>query len=379
MVDVSAGSAIQPVWKERYDMLDGWRGIAAFFVLLHHVSSVRFGAEAVILFFVISGYCITAAAEAASRKGMGFRQFMLRRVRRIYPPYLASIAFLAIPRALKAAAGYGTFRTTPLIWIQQLTLTQWTSLLLHPKAHADENTQLFVAAYWSLGYEEQFYLVMGVLMVGVAFLNRRMVLATLMLVALAWNLAMPHEVRGIFIEYWPHFALGSLLFYRLCRMRGAAIRRWTDVTVAALVIVYGALAWRDRGFTDAARPVNYEMFVAAAFALLLLAMRPFNDRFKASHAGRALMWLGLISYSLYLINQFNVGLVTAIAGHIVPARMPEVFRTIAKVIAELMIAVVFWYACERPFLNRPIVPPSGGPPAPRDEVVVITPATSTGE
>jgi len=86
LVELPVKSASPSVWSERYDMLDGWRGLAAFVVLLHHVSPIRLGAEAVILFFVISGYCITAAAEAALRKGMGFRQFMLRRVRRIYPP-----------------------------------------------------------------------------------------------------------------------------------------------------------------------------------------------------------------------------------------------------------------------------------------------------
>jgi len=266
---------------------------------------------------------------------------------------------MAVPRALRAGAGYGTFRTTPLIWIQQLTLTQWTSILFHPIAHAHENTHLFVAAYWSLGYEEQFYLVMGVLMIWAVFANRRIALAALMAAGLVWNLLMPHNVRGIFIEYWPHFAIGSLLFYRLCRMPGAAARRWTDAAMIALAIVYGCLAWRDRGYAEVERPVNYETFIAAACALVLLATRPLNERFKASRSGRIAMGLGLISYSLYLVHQFNVGLVTIIAGHIVPSRAPEVFGTIVKVIAELLIATVFWYLCERPFVNRPMVPKAG--------------------
>jgi len=41
-------------------MVDGWRGLAALAVVLHHVAAFRFdlGSPAVMLFFVISGYCI---------------------------------------------------------------------------------------------------------------------------------------------------------------------------------------------------------------------------------------------------------------------------------------------------------------------------------
>ena len=354
--DLLAESELLPVWKERYDMLDGWRGLAAIFVVLHHVSDIKFGAEGVMAFFVISGYCITAAYEAALRKGMSFGQFMFRRVRRIYPPYLLSLAFFALTRTVKASTGLGTFHRPLLEWIQNVTMTQWFSLVRHPLGHAYENKTLFVDAYWSLNYEEQFYLIVALLIASSAFVNRRVMLALITIGAVFYNL-IPHQpIHGIFIEYWPHFAIGSLLFYRLCRMPGATMRRFTDLALATVAILYGAMAWQNRGYEFVIRPVNYEMFIAATFALLLIAIRPLNDRFKVSHIGRVLMRLGLISYSLYLINQFNVIPVKAIAGYVVPAGAPDALRTIVEVMAEMTIATVFWYACERPFLNRPIVP-----------------------
>ena len=56
------------------------------------------------LFFVISGYCIAASAEATARKGGSPWGFMGRRVWRIYPPYWAALlGFVAVVVALDAA------------------------------------------------------------------------------------------------------------------------------------------------------------------------------------------------------------------------------------------------------------------------------------
>src|SRR5581483_988076 len=120
------------------------------------------GHAAVMLFFVISGYCIAAAAETGRQRGMGFGTFMWRRARRIFPPYLLALAFFALTRLVKlVATGSNGFSHSWLDWLQNLTLTQWLTLLWHPVADAPQNPTLFVAAFWSLNYEEQFYLVMA--------------------------------------------------------------------------------------------------------------------------------------------------------------------------------------------------------------------------
>src|ERR1700742_3376069 len=101
--------AVQSVpiaWPARYELLDGVRGVAALTVVLHHIGvgqSVQIGHFAVMIFFVISGYCITASVESCRRSSGGFRQFMLKRVRRIYPPYILAIAFFALTRWVKSA------------------------------------------------------------------------------------------------------------------------------------------------------------------------------------------------------------------------------------------------------------------------------------
>jgi len=138
-------------------MIDAWRGLAALAVVIHHCSDFRLGNPAVMVFFVISGYCITAAADACQRKGLTFGQFMWRRFRRIYPPYVFSILFWAATRVAKSIIGGTNNLDRPLVdWVQNLSLTQWLTLLAHPANVAHRNPTLFVPAYWSLCYEERF-------------------------------------------------------------------------------------------------------------------------------------------------------------------------------------------------------------------------------
>jgi len=96
-------------------LLDMARGVAALLVFLFHIHGglkpsmpvladiVRFGSLGVPLFFVISGYVISASAEATLRKGESAGSFLKRRFLRIFPPFWLSIpVVLAVPYVLAA-------------------------------------------------------------------------------------------------------------------------------------------------------------------------------------------------------------------------------------------------------------------------------------
>src|SRR5436853_4616815 len=87
----------------RFETLDHWRGIACLFVIVYHATIVYTSTTAstapaagwlgellalthhlnigVALFFVISGYCIAAAADGARRRNSGIGQYFIRRFR----------------------------------------------------------------------------------------------------------------------------------------------------------------------------------------------------------------------------------------------------------------------------------------------------------
>jgi peptidoglycan/LPS O-acetylase OafA/YrhL len=385
------------LYADRYELIDAWRGVAALAVCIQHVTLALVGGPAVMLFFVISGYCIAASADSCERRGWGFKGFMGRRVHRIYPPYLFSLAFRTVLlKILKYGhiggvhvVGPRGFLPSPpgsrwVVWLQNLTLTQWMSLLWqHPRAsYAANNSTLFVGAYWSLCYEEQFYLVIA-LMVLVAGRARVSVLAmstVLMGVALIWNVVWPTTSFGLFIEYWSLFAMGILVFHRLCRIQSVLQRRTIDVGLALVFAASAYVRWlagvhwpEVTDPTAELRIVYRELAIAAFFALVLIATRPSSERVASLRVYRPLAALGHITFSLYLIHQVNVTLLQTIAFKMLRPfnglPMPEArvsgewswpLRWLwpwfgLQLAGHIALASVFWYFCERPFLNRPVI------------------------
>jgi len=340
-------------WPQRYQMLDSWRGLAALCIALYHVtgSHLWFGQSTVIIFFVISGYCITSAAETGLARRYRLREFMGRRLRRIYPPYLFSLLFFMLTRVVKLVVGAGNeLLRSPLVYLQNVTMTQWTTLLGHPQP-ANENPTLLVGAYWSLNYEEQFYLLMGLLMstaAGRGFRLKHFVLGLLGL-SLLWNALFPFVACGLFIDYWAHFALGAVVFHRLCRPMPRWLRWSTD---AGLVALFLAAVWLARlRPTTGQRSAYLELAVAAGFAIVLVLLRSFDESYRRTVVGRVLAKLGLISYSLYLTHQFNIILTRTLLTKLLPPATPLAILIAAQLAILLTVAVAFWYWCERPFLN----------------------------
>jgi peptidoglycan/LPS O-acetylase OafA/YrhL len=308
------------------------------------------------IFFVISGYCITASVESCRRSGGGFREFMLKRVRRIYPPYILAIVFFALTRWVKSARNPGfEFKPSVLDWLQNLTLTQWVSTLFHPVQWPSQNHKVFVLAFWSLNYEEQFYLVMGLLLVIAALSRVPMTISvlTLSVVGLVWNWLIPGNwICGLFAEYWLHFSLGSILFYVLCRYT-------TNVHRSAFLLIVAALgvACLSRVLLH---PTNVlfdmramiELAFLSVFTLALYFLRPLSAHISGLSLWRPFAALGTISYSLYLIHQFNLTLVDVTAHRLLPANPPHVLLAACLLALHLLLATMFWAVCERPFLRR---------------------------
>lgn len=350
---MAAGAA----WPARYELLDGLRGLAAVAVVLQHLGAASTGHLAVMVFFVISGYCITASAESSRRNGDGLWPFMLRRARRIYPPYWLAVTFYAATRLVKVSIGGRDDLQRPLIeWVRNLTLTQWVSDLFHPVASADANHSLFVAAFWSLNYEEQFYLVMALIVVLAAWRRTPPIVPVLILavLGLAWNWSIPEGwICGLFIEYWAHFAAGSLLYFALCAYTSRRQRTAFVALMMALGLACAARVALGSGHGADGMRAMRELAFLSAVTLALYFLRPASAVIARSRFWRPIAGLGTVSYSLYLVHQFNLTVVASIAARVLPSATPYALTIAAMITMHLGIGAAFWYVAERPFLRRP--------------------------
>lgn len=141
----------------RIPSLDGLRGISILMVLLGHLAGTRgfplsaaagnrtaVAAIGVHVFFVISGFLITGLllAELAATDRIRLSRFYFRRTLRIFPPYYALIASLVLAQAL------GFLSLAPGDVLHALTYT----------SNYDAGRSWSIGHTWSLGVEEQFYL-----------------------------------------------------------------------------------------------------------------------------------------------------------------------------------------------------------------------------
>uniref|UniRef100_UPI0018EA26A1 acyltransferase family protein n=1 Tax=Kineosporia sp. A_224 TaxID=1962180 RepID=UPI0018EA26A1 len=174
-----AGTRPEPRVAFRPDV-EGLRGLAVLLVVLYHAGLpwLPGGFVGVDVFFVVSGYVITSllVAEVRDHAGVGLAGFYARRCRRILP---------AAGLVLVATCALGALLLPPLARVD-LARDVLASALYGGNWHfVAEQTDYLRAGgdpspvlhYWSLGVEEQFYLVWPFVFVGALALARRLRIA----------------------------------------------------------------------------------------------------------------------------------------------------------------------------------------------------------
>ena len=185
----AAAAALQPVSPSRFPYrpdIDALRGVAVVAVLITHLDPrlLPGGFSGVDIFFVISGYVVSGSLLAHGHEPPLPRLggFYLRRLRRLLPNLLACLGVTALAVALLVPPG----STGPAFLTATKALFGWSNnqlLGLTDYFAQDAKLNPFLHT-WSLGVEEQFYLVFPLLLILSGF-GRRRTLPLLGLIALA--------------------------------------------------------------------------------------------------------------------------------------------------------------------------------------------------
>jgi peptidoglycan/LPS O-acetylase OafA/YrhL len=292
--------------------IDGIRAIAVVSVFLFHLGVAGFpgGFVGVDIFFVISGFLITRliVEEIGATGSFSFRRFYIRRLRRLGPAMLAMILgcfvaayFLFSPEHLEQ---FGGSVIASLLSVSNIFF--WfesgyfdTASSVKPLLHT-----------WSLSVEEQFYLTWPLILVGsTALLGLHrvvIVVAAVGLISFAANVWVQFG-GGNFTDiqsamfYLPFFrvfelALGAGLVW-LWPYRPANVAANDGLTLVGLAMIAGSIF----GFSkDTPFPTYYALLPCVGTALLILCADRSRLRFLLQN--RISVWLGLISYSLYLVH-----------------------------------------------------------------------------
>jgi len=295
----------------RFAALDGVRAIAVLLVVITHSRGPRplhylGGWNGVTIFFVLSGFLITTLAlreeERSGRLSLG--SFYVRRAFRILPLYLLVLS-LYIPIVLVLKMGDAgkfsralPFYASPLPEIPFLT----------GGGHVPFEIS------WSLGIEEKFYVVWPLIAFGLLFYWRRarLPLAVALAAALWWAELTPHASRFVFPYF--HIVVGCIIALLLHKQRSYDRLRLLGRSVAVVPLLIAAVAlqiWSAFGLPALIVPV-YTLAVAALLVGVIVSTRA-STGFLAR---QPLVYIGTISYALYLTHQLGLG----ISERLVPAR-----------------------------------------------------------
>lgn len=282
--------------SKRIQELDALRGLAAILVVFFHVtinnhsSFFKFGTTGVDLFFMISGFVIFMSIQNIS-KGT---DFIINRVSRLYPAYWTAVTFTFILIILKSTFDGVSFNINQLYnFIVNLTMFQFYF-----------KVQDLDGPYWTLVIEMIFYIFI-LIIYRLKLLNRLNLigLSVCIVVVLSINIFPESRlIKGIIwwiplLQFLPLFLAGTV-FYRIYQSKENQIQNYL-ILIFCLSSQVALFPFVGRSFHF----INqFEYFISLSLYYFLFVL--FVNNKLQFIINRFSIFLGTISYSLYLIHQY---------------------------------------------------------------------------
>lgn len=353
--------------------VESLRGVAALGVVGYHLSKViewrshgplrtvlANGDAGVTLFFVLSGFLLWRPFAAASLDGERFpsvRQFARNRALRILPAYWVALTLVMLFVSGSRPAG----------------AAPWPFYLFAQNYSRGAHLGV-IAPAWSLAVEAVFYVALPVFGLLVFHLSRRAATRAdryrlqLWLIAawfglgladkLYWMVVRHAPARDVFtyFQFLPKahlFAFGMLLALWHAHDRTTSPLRGSPPWLAPVLgfgIVAAASVAREATFTTA---VMFDTATALGFFLVVSAVAFDGDghtRLSRALHWRPLVWIGVVSYSLYLLHERILRLMVR-RGLISSSPAFAIADLIAVVAVSLVAAWLLYRFVEKPFLS----------------------------
>lgn len=328
--------------------IDGLRAVAVLLVVIYHAfpASLPGGFIGVDIFFVISGYLITSILKKEMQNGnYSIIEFYRRRIDRIYPALLVVMLSVFVfgwftlfadefMQMGKQIAGGATFVANIVLYSETGYFN--TLSVTKPFLHL-----------WSLGIEEQYYLVFPVILY---FLYKRNInpllsIVTLFVISFALNIfEVANDVEKTFYlpqyRFWELLA-GSVLAMLLHGDKSKPVNKHisTLLSLSALALIIAT----SLQITSAVLFPGWYALIPVAASFVLIYTAQYSAPVNSLMSSRPFVYIGLISYPLYLWHWPLLSIARVINGDATSLKI-----RIALVVAAFVLASLTYIFLERP-------------------------------
>ena len=290
--------------------IDGIRAVAILAVIFFHFNIYPFsgGYLGVDVFLVISGYLITSFIIPKLNNNFNFSEFFFRRIKRLLPTYyvtlLLSIIFayyLFSPDDLnkfaKSSINSILFLSNFYFWKNS---GYWDESNTNPLLHT-----------WTLSLEWQFYFFISIfLFIGWKFCNKKLNLLILILFCISLFLSVSYIGRNVSFFLIPfrlfEFLIGSYIF--MLKNNTKIFHKNNFLSFLGLLLIIFSFIYFD-SFSNI--PGYLSLIPCLGTAILLFQDSSYVHQILSN---KKIVYIGLISYSLYLLhwpiiifyNSFNI-------------------------------------------------------------------------
>jgi peptidoglycan/LPS O-acetylase OafA/YrhL len=354
--------------KVYFPNLNGVRFIAAFLVIIHHIEQFKSlfyvpslwnkssfidlaGEHGVVLFFVLSGFLITYLLihEGFSTGGIHIKNFYVRRVLRIWPLYFVIIilGFLILPHI--------TWFKIPGVNTENIYTHFWVKLFMFIFFLPNIVTVFGVIPYtshsWSIGTEEQFYLVWPLIVKYFKKFRILLVMSVLFFYHffgfLIKNFLTDFSYYSVLFSYWNNFtincmAIGAIFALALFHKKYLNYLMHPFSFFCTLIITT-FLIIKGHHFT-----FFHKDIFSILFGILILNFSS-NHLLRNVLEKRTLIYFGDISYGLYMYHPLCIGIVMISSNYF--NFKTDLFYYSASIFLTILVAHFSYKYFETPFLK----------------------------
>lgn len=361
-----------PQRNQRIVALDGLRALAIAGVVLYHLRPSRLtgGFLGVTLFFTLSGYLATKSImRATARDGFSYPRYICRRIARMMPPIVVTIALTAIATYIAAPSLLPKVQQDALP--SALFLSNWFYIFRNVSYFAAAGLPSPLTHLWFCAVTMQFYLVWPVILMALCSKTRSRntaigITTAFALVSTAAMVLMFNPTADTSRVYYGTDtrvaellcgALAAIAAPRLREMLSGDIHTpgankgiskvnaisiaWLVAVIAGALMLTGESVWLYRG--------GFLLF-ALLTGLLITCVQNTECIVRRLLSVKPLVWLGQRSFSVYLVHYPLLLLMN-------PAtRTTRIawWEQVLQLVLILAVAEVFYRLVERPWSHKPV-------------------------